>query len=70
VQAKESDLARAKELDPSIAEALRDRRDATVRQYIPGLEKFWTQEDMMAKLPKLPKLLEIKEPWRLKCLQD
>jgi tetratricopeptide (TPR) repeat protein len=71
VLARESDLARAIKLDPSIAEALRDLK----RSLDSGHEELRNQsaaptfnwEEFLANPPK-PMI--IKEPWRLKCLRD
>jgi hypothetical protein len=70
VRARESDLARAIELDPSIAEALRDRQRASNLGFeeprIRSIANFNWEEF----LSNPPKPMEIKEPWRLKCLRD
>src|SRR5262245_1761966 len=71
VQARESDLARAVELDPAIAEAVRDQQRA-IRiieegPRITAVSPTFSWDEFMANRPRLTK---IKEPWRLKCLRD
>ncbi|MGH9841212.1 MAG: toll/interleukin-1 receptor domain-containing protein [Blastocatellia bacterium] len=71
VQARESDLARAIELDPSIAEALRDLKSHSDLGYeglrIRSASPTFSWDEFLANPPKP---IEIKEPWRLKCLRD
>jgi hypothetical protein len=64
----ESDLARAIELDPAIAEAMRDRRRAMEEEpTIPDILPAFSWDEFLANRPK-PMI--IKEPWRLKRLRD
>src|SRR4030095_11613348 len=69
VRARESDLARAIELDPSIDEALRDYKRASDQGYegITSLSPNFSWEEFLANPPKP---MKIREPWRLKCLRD
>jgi len=71
VQARESDLARSIELDPSIAKALRDRQRAIEEgPRIPGIRPIIQNFSLDELLASLHKPIEIKKPWRLKCLRD
>lgn len=71
VQARESDLARAIELDPSIAEGLRDCRRASDPVYEePGITSASPNFDWKEFLADVRRPMKIKERWRLKCLRD
>jgi len=70
VRARETDLARAIELDPSIAEALRDRQRASGMGFDETRLRSIAEFNWKEFLSNPPKPMEIKEPWRLKCLRD
>ncbi len=70
-RAQKSDHDRASELDPSIAEVLRERqraRDALREEpETLSVSPTFSWEEFLANPPKP---MKIKEPWRLKCLRD
>jgi hypothetical protein len=65
------ELSRAKELDPSIAEALRDLQrffdSGDDELLVPAISPAFSWEEFLANPPKP---MKIKERWRLRCLRE